>query len=244
MQGVVGDVFERKEKPPVVRFERVPVEDREESIKQGKYVAKDVDYALVTPPYSRDVFKQPVTEWFENLYRDMMAERLPKEWLDGFKKMYDAFKNGQELPVQGTPIKGWGIISPSMQENLIRDGITTVEMLADITDEGIRRVGMGAVELKHKATGWLKQLNDKGPLTQEIATVKGENHALKVQLETMQKQIQALMQGQKVEVAAVEITQVDSILDDEDLIAEYVAKFGEKPHHRMKAETIRAKLKE
>lgn len=243
MQGVVGDVYERKEKPPLVRFERVPVEDIEASKAQGRYVSKDVDYALVTPPYSKDVFKQPVQDWLGNMYRDVQGARLPAEWLEGFKKAYAAFQNGQELPVVGTPIKGWGIISPAMQENLIRDGIMTVEMLADITDEGIRRVGMGAVDLKNKAHGWLAQLNDKGPLTQEIATQKAENHALKVQLETLQKQVNALMQGQRVEVPQVAQESEESILDDSDLIAEYTAKFGKPPHHRMKPETIREALK-
>ncbi len=33
-----------------------------------------------------------------------------------------------------------------------------------------------------------------------------------------------------------------SALSDDDLIAAYVAKFGDRPHHRMKRETIEGKL--
>ena len=50
----VGELISREERPAYVRFERRPMEDKAASIREGRYVAKDVDFALVTPPYSND----------------------------------------------------------------------------------------------------------------------------------------------------------------------------------------------
>lgn len=246
MSGIVGEIVDRKEKPSLVRFAREAVENKPETIKQGRYVAKDVDYALVTAPYSKDVWKAKVSDWFTNLENDVRNERIPKEWLDHYKKSYEAWKNGQELPVAGTPIKGWGVISPAKQEELIRMNILTVELLADINDEGIRRIGMGAVELKTKAKAWLSQLNDKGPATIEIARLTQENNVLQGQVNALTDQVNklaALVQMKmtpQAEQASEEITANDLL--EEDIVEQYTKKFGKKPHHLMKPETIKQKL--
>jgi hypothetical protein len=62
-----------------------------------------------------------------------------------------------------------------------------------INDEGIRRIGMGGVDLKRKANAWLAQLQDKGPLTQKVASVEAENDQLRMQVETLAKQVSQLM---------------------------------------------------
>lgn len=163
---------------PYVRFERRPVEDKAASLEAGQYIAKDVDYALITPPYSKDVMVYKASNWFDQLKVDVSNGRLPPEWLDKWKKGYAAWQEGQELPVDGTPIKGWGVISPAQQETLIKMHVLTVEDLAAITDEGIHRVGMGGLDLKNKAKAWLKQLKSKGPATVEIAELKSKNKQL------------------------------------------------------------------
>jgi len=189
----VADLAERKESPPLVRFERTAKEDKAESKKQGKYVARDVDMVLVTPPYSKDVFKKEAKSWFDDLAVDVANERIPASWVDKFKDSYERWKSGQELPLDGTPIRGWGVISPAQQENLIRVNILTVEDLSKINDEGTRRVGMGATELKNKALAWLAQLNDKGPLTQEMAELRNANSQLTQQVGTLTSQVEQLM---------------------------------------------------
>jgi len=189
----VNDVLERKDRPAYVRFERVPVEDKAASVAAGHYVAKDIDFANITPPYSKDVFKIKVPQWLSNMKQDVQNGRMPQEWMDKYIDAYNRWKNGQEIPLNGTPIKGWGVISPAQQETLIRLNILTVEDLAAMNDEGIHRVGMGASELRNKAKGWLAQLNDKGPLTLEVSTLKSENEQLKISVQTLTAQVQALM---------------------------------------------------
>ena len=131
-------------------------------------------------------------------------------------------------------------------EELIRMNILTVELLSNINDEGVKRIGMGAVDLKTKAKAWLAQLNDKGPLTLKVAATEKENALLKSSVETLQKQVESLMAALRVEKPVphetAEIT-ADDLIDDDDIVEQYKAKFGKAPHHKMKPETIREALK-
>jgi hypothetical protein len=208
-------VADRAERQAYVRFKRVAVENKAESIKQGKFVAIDVDFALITPPYSKDVVELKVKTWFDNLEVDANAQRIPREWVQNYRAAYKAWLNGQEMPLSGTPIRGWGVLSPAQQENLIRQNILTVEDLAGVNDEGARRIGMGAIELKNKAIAWLRQLDDKGPLTQECAALKAENAALRIQVETLTRQVAELRQKQPVDDGGDSLT-ADDILPESE----------------------------
>lgn len=116
----VGEVSNREERPAYVRFERRPVEDKEASIREGRYMAKDVDFALITPPYSKDCVEQKVTRWLEDLERGVRDGRIPQQWATLWKEGYQKWQNGQEMPLHGTPILGWGVISPAQAENAHR----------------------------------------------------------------------------------------------------------------------------
>jgi hypothetical protein len=184
-----AELTAREDRAAYVRFERVAVEDKPASLEKGRYVAKDVDFALITPPYSRDVIRIKTKQWLENLDNDQRNGRIPAAWVESYRKAYQAWLNGQELPPNGTAIRGWGVLSPAQQEMLLRMNILTVEDLAGINEEGAKRIGMGALELKHKAAAWLKQLTDRGPLTQENAALKQEVITLRATLEALQAQV-------------------------------------------------------
>lgn len=181
----VGMMNDRKERPAYVRFERRAIEDRAAASVGGRWPKKDVDYALVTPPYSKDVFEAVASEWLAQMAIEVRNSRLPEEWYDRYAQQYEKWKLGQEMPLDGEPIKGWGVISPAQQSNLIAINIRTVEDLAGVNDEGCRRIGMGAGELRDKAKAWLSQLKDKGPLTQENAVLKAENIAMKTTIDQL-----------------------------------------------------------
>jgi hypothetical protein len=197
---LVGDLVERKERPAFVRFEKRPMEDRAASEREGRYVAKDVDFALVTAPYSRDVFEQEAKEWLAQMRRESENGRLPTSWYERYVEMYERWKKNEDMPVEGTPIKSWPVISPAQVKNLTSLNILTVEDLAAANDEGLRRIGMGAVDLRNKARAWLKQAQDKGPLTIENANLKAENSALKANVEGLQATVQELTR--RVEILA------------------------------------------
>lgn len=188
----VNDLTSREERPPYVSFERRPVENIAESKAQGRYIAMDVDFALVTPPYSKDCVVHKVSSWLEIVKKNVRDGRTPQAWLDQWQEMYKRWKNGQEMPINGTPIKGWGVISPSQQEMLIQINCRTVEDLADVNDEGMRRIGIGSADLKQKAKAWLASMKDHGVVTRQVTELEKENAILKASLEALQNQVDAL----------------------------------------------------
>lgn len=188
----------REERPAYVRFQRRPMKDAAASVREGRHVNKDVDFALVTPPYSRDVFEQVATEWLAQMKKEAGNGRLPVEWYERYEQQYERWKKGEEMPLHGTPIKGWAVISPAQMTNLIAINILTVEDLAAANEEGRRRIGMGAQELCDKAKAWLSQAKDKGPLTMENAALKAENSALKTQNEQLEARVKEL--SERVEI--------------------------------------------
>ncbi len=183
---------DNKPRPAFVRFERRVCENHEASKQAGQFVGKDVDYALVTAPGTRDVYIVKASQWLENIKQEMNGDRLPREFYEHYVKMYEAWKNDEELPLNGSPIKGWGVISPAQQETLIRMHILTVEDLAASNDEALHRIGMGAVTLRDKARAWIAQLSDRGPLTQEISALKLDNRNLKASNESLMRQIEGM----------------------------------------------------
>jgi hypothetical protein len=192
MSNIIADVMERKEIQAYVTFHKVAVEDTKESKRRGYYVARDVDYVHVTPPYSKDVVKFKVETWMESMKRDVTLGKLPKSWYDSYMEQYAAWQKGQEMPLKGTPIRGWGLISPAQQETLIRMNILTVQDLCRVNDEGIRRIGMGAVDLKNKALAWLAQIEDKGPLAMENADLKKQIGILENQVAKLEEIVAGL----------------------------------------------------
>lgn len=172
-----------KGSPPFVRFVRVKVEDKNASKAAGRYISKEIDYAYVTPIGSKDIVKHKVTDWWPMLERNVAQGRMPREWLESFKKRYEMFCNGQELHVDGTPIKGWEMISEEQQELLINLNIVNVESLASLNDEGLSRIGMGAAQLKRKAQIWLEENRSQ---KREVETLQKENQELRERLEKLE----------------------------------------------------------
>lgn len=235
-----------KERPSWVRFEVMEKEDKVKSAAAGYYVAKDVELALVTSPGTRDVFKQEVKTWFEQLGRDVAAGRIPEAWVEQYKEAYRRWKAGQEPPVNGTPLRGWLRISPAQQKMCLEMGVLTIEDLAALNDEGLRRLGMGAVQLKQTAQAELQAAKDIGPLVKENAALRQEVDTLKGSLENLQAQVQLLMakSGEPVMAVSAESGIAASDILEDDPVKAYTEKFGKAPHHRMKTESIIAALKE
>lgn len=180
----------QENRPPLVRFERRAKEDRAASLEKGHYATKDVDFALITPPYSKDCIEQEVDDWMRIMNEQVQQDRMPANWRDKYVEAYNAWKRGEEVPLDGTAIKSWPVISPAQRQNLIAMGVATVEDLAQINDEGMRRYGMGGLDLKQKAQAWLAASKDVGQVTQQIAALQADN-------ETLRQALQEVMEANK-----------------------------------------------
>lgn len=185
-------LMEQKHSAAPATFFSAPVEDQAASLEQGKWVGSDVDFVTLKSQGGTDDVTYKVKSWFRIKEIEVQGGRFPRTWLEQYKAEYAAYKNKQEIPLVGTPIRGWGMISPAQQEMLISLNIRTVEDLSKIGDEAQRRIGMGSLAMKNKAIAWLSQLKDKGPATQEIAALKQDNLNQSTQIETLLKQVAEL----------------------------------------------------
>lgn len=175
------------ERPPYVQFETRAVEDRDASIREGRYMAKNVDYALITPAGSKDVVERVAEEWLAQIRMkaSMNPPQVNLQHANHFEQIYEAWKKNNTLPEDGTPIKGWQVITPAEQVNILSANVRTVEDLAVLNEQGLQRIGMGARNLQEKAKAWLKSANDHGKVTNEMA-------AIKVKMENQEKKIDDL----------------------------------------------------
>ena len=259
----VGSLEATQERPPYIKFERRAIEDKPASLRAGHVVMKDVDYAIVSPSGSRDSVNLTVQRYFEYEAQNVQNNRTPLEWLERWKNGYELWKKGEEVPVDGTPIKGWGALSPAQQQNVIACKILTVEDLAQATDEGFRRLGMGGRDLVNKAKAWLSAANDTGKIALQNAALEKANEQLQTTVDSLEEKLEILTRQVQAQAGQ---NQAPQIVTSEDLCNEpsetyfsdtatlgdhnlslserYELKFGKKPHHLMKEATMRKRLEE
>jgi hypothetical protein len=166
------------ERPPYVAWEYRPVEDRAASIEKGHYATKDVAFAVITRPGSRDSLDKEAETWLAELSMRARKNEFRSDWLQALQQSYQFWKTGEEAPVSGTPIRGWQVLSPSAQKELIGLGIRTVEDLAALPDSELNPIGTGAVSYKQKARAWLDAASGNGKIAEQMADLSQKLTAL------------------------------------------------------------------
>ena len=159
-------------RPPYVMFEMRGVEDREASRVAGHTVEKELCFAIVTRPGSRDTFEQEAAPWLASLKIKEKAGQIPPTWYPAFEQSYKNFISGETGAVSGTPIKGWTGLGSAAQKTLIAAGILSVEDLAAVPDADLQNVGTGAMSFKQKAKAYLEAANGPGKVAEELATMR------------------------------------------------------------------------
>jgi hypothetical protein len=154
-----------EERPAYVEFETRAIEDREATIEQGYWVGKDVDYAVITPPGGSLVVERNAEEWFAQLAQQ------GSPFLAVYERAYRAWKDQEEIPIEGTAIKTWAAISPSDIARVIKANVRTVEDLARAPEAALTKMGMGARALQEKAKAWLETA-DQGKVAEELAALR------------------------------------------------------------------------
>lgn len=177
-----------QERPPYIEFKTEAIEDRNASIEHGRYIAKDVDFVYITPSGTKERIPREVTPWLaekaERARQGMESPQLARY----FAEAYEGWKKTREIPLDGTPIKTWSVLSPSECENLLSANVRTVEDLAAANEGMIDKIGMGARALKEKAITWLKSASGDGAVAQE-------NAALRVRIDALEARIVELTQA-------------------------------------------------
>jgi hypothetical protein len=194
---VASDLMTRAGKPAFITFHTVPRHLPAQSQREGRYIARDVDMVTVRQIGATDSVVFEVDGWLAQNKIEVSNGRLPKDHADLYATSYERWKSGQELPLEGTPIKTWPVISPAQVEALVRVGLRTVEDLASLNDEGLRKIGMGAVELRQKAKAWMAAAQDKGKLTQDMTALQRTNEQLHNTVASLTAKMEALQAEMK-----------------------------------------------
>jgi len=117
---------------------------------------------------------------------DATPDAYPQEWVDGFRKKYEMWKEGNEAPLNGTSVKEWPALSPAQVQNFIALGLLTIEDVAAMTEEAMGRYGMGGREIREKAREWISRKELTANALKENEELKGLVAELKSRLESLE----------------------------------------------------------
>lgn len=174
--------YESRERPPFVRFEpREFGRNVEASELAGRPIPRIVTMACITPHGSKDCIEKPADEWIAEIRKKAAEGMYNPEHAQMFVRQYDMWKQGEELPREGTPVKTWQGVTKEQATRLHAIGYTTVEDLAQVPDSGLGIIGLDGRALRDLARAWVKE-------GKEVGTIAQENAKLLSQIEDMKKQ--------------------------------------------------------
>jgi len=184
----------------------------------GYYTSKDVDYIILIPHGSegRTVIEQEYQSWLEKIRPQsggdlmapggdtgtpvMAAARFPTAWLKLIEEGFKAWKEGRELPVDGTPLANWPVISPALVKNCLQLHVRTVEELAVISDEVVARLGMSGRNLQQRAKAWVEAKAEGGG---KLGADLEKERALREAAENRIKSLEERLAGMEVKPSSV-----------------------------------------
>lgn len=149
-----------------VEFLMEPIQSTEKSQAEGRPIFEDVLHIKIR--VGRDTIFRPVTE------KDKTR----------FQRQYFLFRRNRPQVI-GTPLTEWPFLSRTRVMELQAIGMQTVEMVADMPDSSIHRLGTGARDLQNRAKVFIETAKGNAPterLNTELAKRDAEIEALKSQL--------------------------------------------------------------
>jgi len=177
---------------PIVKFDTRDEIDRAASKREGRMIHIDRHYAILTPPGTKDEHPERLPEWWDKAESEVRSGRLKPEWVDYWKSTYEKWKQGQEIPLDGTPIRGWTMLTKAQQENVIGCNILTVEALSQMNSDAMARIGMGALELKRRAESWMLEKECLEAGATKLRDVQRENDTLKATVQNLTEKVAEL----------------------------------------------------
>lgn len=187
---------------PHVRFETRSEENRTESIEQGRKVYRDRDWVIITPPGGKDVVENHAEQWLANIRDRSQVGQYDPEWVDTFSKMYSLFKEGKDMPEEGTPLRmSTTIFTPAEIANCLAVNIRTLEQLAGANEEAMGRIGMGGRALKMRAQEAIKIGEGKGDAL-KVEALEIQNADLKQKVADLMNVVQDMKEQMALMVPA------------------------------------------
>ena len=116
--------------------------------------------------------------------------RVTDEHRQAWPKQYEAFKAGQEIATEGTPLEAWAHLRPYQLHEYKALGFRTVEQIAHMDDQAISRVGQGGRDMRRIAQAFI----DDAARMAEVERLAAENDAKKAEIEDLRLKMHSLQQ--------------------------------------------------
>ena len=130
-----------------VKFEDKPVQDKQASEDAGRPIFKEVPHISIRAAGAQN----------------FVCRRASQEDIRRFPRHYAAFTQKREIPVEGTLLAEWPLMSRTMAKELEALDVRTVEQLLNMSDANSQNF-MGINELKRKAALFLEHAAGEAPL--------------------------------------------------------------------------------
>jgi hypothetical protein len=183
--------------PPFITFEEREQEDRQATIDAGRPINKVVDFVIIQQSGSHDTTEKPAAEWLKQIEEyssrhGATAAAYPLEWIEAFKTKYKKWKDGQELPEDGTPVRTCPIFNKGEIAAIENANIRTLEALAVASGEGLANIGMGGLALRQRAEKYLADASGSGKIVAENEKLRVKVDQQDEMIEKLRRQIDAL----------------------------------------------------
>lgn len=172
--------------PVQPRFHIEPVPDDAASAAAGRPIFRNEERVQFIMPGSPN---QPVFR-----VNDEHRTRWPEQ--------YAAFRRGEDMAVNGTPLEQWPILTRAMVLELKALSIFTVEQCASLPDTAVQRIGRGGYGIRDRAKAYLdeadslafsERLNRENEmLNSQIVALQRKADEQQLLLDSMHTQMMAL----------------------------------------------------
>lgn len=164
------------------------VQDETASVAAGHVVYKSIDKVRWwRRGQNLQINETPVGRFLERAARGLATRQVIPEW-EVLRPRYEAWKKGQEAPLDGTPLKMWPAINAAQAKTLQGVGIRTVEELMLLTDSDADRIAIfGIRNLKARAKAWKTAAQDTGKIAEENVALKEKQSQLEARLADLER---------------------------------------------------------
>jgi hypothetical protein len=173
----------------IAKFFKGQVKDEAKSAAQGRICYRDVDMIQIIIPGDK--------------HNVVMRKIKPSDKVN-YPKQYEAFRKMEEFVPEGTLIDNWPLLSRSQIEDMKYQGIFTVEQLANLPDDLLQRLGMGARRIRDNAIAFLEAAKTgavPAKLVSENEALQRANDLLKTQVEDLARRLENLAAEKKVDLS-------------------------------------------
>jgi hypothetical protein len=180
-------------RPPMFFFKDIETGINEEkSSELGYPVPKFTTMLFITPHDQKGGPSEFIADDFmARKEKEAALGNYDPSWIAIFKEKYKAYKEGREMPVNGTPLITYERIAKQRREDLAFR-FPTVEDLASVPDSALSDIGLDGRVLRDLARLDIKAKKDMSPVVAELANANETIRRQQEQLVQLSSRLDAL----------------------------------------------------